>query len=117
MSTKTTVAQRLEKLEYAEALMRALAHRLRIQILEFIHKEGQTHVQKIYRTLDLEQSITSQHLAIMRKVGLLHCRKEGKFKYYSVNYDLIERAVLAVDEFVEREEKWMKSQQLSQEDL
>ena len=53
----------------------------------------------------------------MRKVGLLHCRKEGKFKYYSVNYDLIERAVLAVDEFVEREEKWMKSQQLSQEDL
>jgi DNA-binding transcriptional ArsR family regulator len=33
----------------------------------------------------LEQSVVSQHLAILRKVGVLNTKRDGKFIYYSLN--------------------------------
>ena len=49
-----------EKLHYSSELMRALAHPLRLKILEFIDTNKSINVNKIYSNLDLEQSITSQ---------------------------------------------------------
>lgn len=78
-----------EKLQVSAEVLRALAHPLRMKILEFIDRNGDTHVNKIYNTLNLEQSITSQHLRIMRNADLVSTRREGKFIYYSINYDKI----------------------------
>ncbi len=108
---KTKVVIRYDKLEYCVELMRALAHPLRLKLLEFIDLEGKTHVRKIYRTLELEQSITSQHLGVLRKAGVLKFEKEGKFKYYSINYDIVDRARKAVDNFLARESMWLESGQ------
>ncbi|MEJ0102589.1 MAG: ArsR family transcriptional regulator [Bacteroidota bacterium] len=33
----------------------------------------------------LEQSVASQHLAILRKAGFVKTNRDGKFIYYSVN--------------------------------
>jgi DNA-binding transcriptional ArsR family regulator len=35
--------------------------------------------------LRLEQSVASQHLAILRKAGFVKTDRDGKFIYYSVN--------------------------------
>jgi len=60
-----------DKLHYSSELMRALAHPLRLKILEFIDEHKTINVNKIYSSLDLEQSITSQHLKILRMSGVV----------------------------------------------
>ena len=66
--------------------MRAIAHPLRIKILNFIDARKECNVNMIYRTLRLEQSVTSQHLKILRDAGLVKSKRDGKKIYYSVNY-------------------------------
>ncbi|MDX1684345.1 MAG: metalloregulator ArsR/SmtB family transcription factor [Saprospiraceae bacterium] len=98
---RTKVTFDNEKLQYSCELMRALAHPLRLRILAFIDKHGSIHVNKIYNTLKLEQSITSQHLRILRLAGVVSAEKEGKFMVYSINYPIVEKASMAVDNYVE----------------
>lgn len=88
------------KLSVSSDILRALAHPLRIKILEFIDANGTIVVNKIYHTLNLEQSITSQHLRILRKNGLVKTHREGKFVHYSLNYTKIHNVVKAVERFV-----------------
>lgn len=88
------------KLQYSSELMRALAHPLRLQILEFIDGHGSTNVNKIYNSLSIEQSITSQHLRILRLAGVVDSQREGKFINYHINYDVIDRANKAVNNFL-----------------
>ncbi len=78
-----------EKLNTAAELLRAIAHPLRMSILAFIDDKKSINVNKIYNTLKLEQSITSQHLRILRNVELVHAEREGKFIHYSVNYEKV----------------------------
>jgi DNA-binding transcriptional ArsR family regulator len=35
--------------------------------------------------LRIEQSVASQHLAILRKADLLQTERDGKFIYYTIN--------------------------------
>ncbi|RME96964.1 MAG: transcriptional regulator [Bacteroidetes bacterium] len=93
-----------EKLETSSEVLRALAHPLRMRILAFIDKQGSINVNKIYNTLQLEQSITSQHLRILRLAGLVDTRRKGKYVVYSLNYDRLGDSINAVQRFVEEDE-------------
>lgn len=97
-STKVTFDK--DKLHYSSELMRALAHPLRLKILEFIDDNESINVNKIYSSLDIEQSITSQHLKILRLSGVVHVEITGKYHVYNINYDVIKRASFAVNKFV-----------------
>ncbi len=97
---RTKVTFNNEKLHVSSELMRALAHPLRLKILEFIDAHGTINVNKIYKTLQIEQSITSQHLKILKIAGVVHGEKEGKFMRYNINYDIVHRAVKAVNNFL-----------------
>lgn len=79
------------KLEQSAEVLRALAHPLRLKILAFIDKNTKINVNKIYNTLKLEQSITSQHLRILRNVDLVKTKRDGKFIFYSINYEKVKR--------------------------
>lgn len=92
-------------LDTASALLRAIAHPLRLTILGFIDEKKVINVNKIYNTLKLEQSITSQHLRILRNADLVETKREGKFIYYSLNYDKIEQVNSAILEFTEKLEQ------------
>ncbi|MDQ3018202.1 MAG: metalloregulator ArsR/SmtB family transcription factor, partial [Bacteroidota bacterium] len=67
--TKVTFQQ--EKLQVSTELMRALAHPLRLKILEFLDQNKNIQVNQIYNTLKIEQSIASQHLRILKNAGVL----------------------------------------------
>jgi ArsR family transcriptional regulator len=89
-----------EKLQYSSELMRALAHPLRLKILEYIDEKGEINVNKIYNKLSIEQSITSQHLKTLRMAGVVDADKNGKYVNYTINYDVIEKADFAVRKFL-----------------
>ncbi len=97
---KTKVIFDVEKLEYSVELARALAHPLRMKILQFIDQKGEINVNKIYNALKLEQSITSQHLSILRSADVVRASREGKLVVYTVNYPIVERAINAVNHFL-----------------
>ena len=89
-----------EQLQVSSEVLRALAHPLRMKILAFIDKNEMINVNKIYNTLKLEQSITSQHLKILRLAGIVDTHREGKFIHYSINYSKVKSVLTAVDTFL-----------------
>lgn len=99
---KTKVTFNNERLQVSSDILRALAHPLRLKILEFIDRNATINVNKIYNTLNLEQSITSQHLRIMRHAGILNAEKDGKFVYYTIDYEIIARAEVAINNFLKK---------------
>lgn len=84
----------------ASLVLRALNHKLRQQILSLIETEKKITVTEIYVRLRLEQSVASQHLAIMRKAGVVTTQREGKYIYYLVNYKRIDELNQCVQDMV-----------------
>ena len=97
---KAEVSIDREKLADSSETLRALAHPLRMKILEFIDQNDEINVNKIYNTLKLEQSITSQHLRILRIAGLVNTSRDGKFILYSINYEKMTSTTAAIDKFL-----------------
>ena len=67
---------------------RALAHPVRIRILEVL-RTGERSVQELQQVLDLEQSIVSQQLAILRGKNIVTPRKLGTTVRYALSDPLI----------------------------
>jgi predicted transcriptional regulator len=67
-----------------ELLLRAYQHTRRQAILNHLESNGKSHVDTIWRSLGLEQSVVSQDLADLRKVGLVGYEQNGKFHGYVV---------------------------------
>lgn len=76
-------------LKKASFVFRAIKHKLRLKILSLIHENGRMNVSSIYKKLGLEQSVTSQHLGILRKAGIVVTERDGKQRFYSVNYQKV----------------------------
>ncbi|MES2645719.1 MAG: metalloregulator ArsR/SmtB family transcription factor [Bacteroidota bacterium] len=72
-------------LKKADLIIRALNHKLRLQIIRLLHDKDELTVTEIYVKLRLEQSVASQHLAILRRAGIVKTRRDGKFIYYSIS--------------------------------
>lgn len=70
-------------------LFRTLGHPSRVRLLELL-SEGERTVGEIQEALELDSSSTSQHLAALRRLGLLESRKTGT----SVHYRLKDRRTL-----------------------
>lgn len=73
------------RLKKAALTLRALYHPLRKHILGMIEANKKMPVNQIYKKLKIEQSVASQHLAIMRRAGVVSTVRDGKFIYYSIN--------------------------------
>lgn len=77
------------KIKKAALVLRALNHKLRQLILQTIDEHKRITVTEIYVKLRLEQSVASQHLAILRKAEIVSTVREGKFIFYTINEDRI----------------------------
>jgi DNA-binding transcriptional ArsR family regulator len=87
-------------LKKAAMVLRALNHKLRQQLLKLIEDEKRITVTEIYVRLRLEQSVASQHLAILRKAGIVNTERDGKFIFYTVNHKRLDEISHFVKELV-----------------
>jgi ArsR family transcriptional regulator len=62
-------------------LFRVLGHPARTRILELL-RDGEQSVGALQAGLDLDSGGTSQHLAALRRIGLVVSRREGTSVYY-----------------------------------
>lgn len=78
------------QLDYAELrkavlVLRAVNHKLRQRIIDLLEENGSLPVTDIYVNLRLEQSVASQHLAILRRAGVVITDRQGKYIYYALD--------------------------------
>lgn len=73
------------ELRKAALVLRAVNHKLRQKMLNLLEEHKSMTVTEIYVKLRLEQSVASQHLAILRNAGVVTTDRNGKFIFYSLN--------------------------------
>ncbi|MFY7652869.1 MAG: ArsR/SmtB family transcription factor [Chitinophagaceae bacterium] len=83
---ETTVKVDYLQTKKAALILRAVNHKLRQQMIKMLHEAKQLTVTEVYVKLRIEQSVASQHLAILRRSGIVITKRDGKFIHYSVNY-------------------------------
>lgn len=98
---KTALHIEEDNLKKAALRLRAINNKLRVTIIQLIHKNGSLMVQDIYRRLKIEQSVASQHLAILRNAQLVITKREGKCIFYSVNYQGLDFIQKTAQKFLE----------------
>ncbi len=76
-------------------LFKALMHPARLQILDLL-RDGEQCVCHMEAYLGYRQAYLSQHLAVLREIGLIKDRREGWNVYYRVAepgvYEIVDRA-------------------------
>jgi DNA-binding transcriptional ArsR family regulator len=82
----------------AALVLRALNHKLRQQMIQTLDAQGKMTVTEIYVQLRLEQSVASQHLAILRRAGIVRTDREGKFVYYRINPERVDTINACVEQ-------------------
>ncbi len=91
------------QLDYAELrkavlVLRAVNHKLRQSMIDLLEENERMTVTDIYIKLRLEQSVASQHLAILRRAGVVATERQGKFIYYSLDAGRLSQISRLVEE-------------------
>lgn len=91
------------QLDYAELrkavlVLRAINHKLRQRIIDLLEENEKMTVTDIYIKLRLEQSVASQHLAILRKAGVVSTERQGKFIFYGLDKDRLSQISKLVED-------------------
>ena len=76
----------INRMEPLVDLYKALAHPTRLRILALL-REGELCVCQITAVIGLAGSTLSEHLAELRRAGLLAERKDGRWVYYTLSPD------------------------------
>ena len=86
------------ELRKAVLVLRAINHKLRQRIVDLLEENEKMTVTDIYIKLRLEQSVASQHLAILRRASVVDTERQGKFIYYSLDKERLSQISTLVEE-------------------
>jgi DNA-binding transcriptional ArsR family regulator len=87
----------IDKLEIAASMLRAMAHPMRIAIVELLTNSKRLTVTEIYERLKIEQASASHHLNILKSKGLLDSKREGKMIFYSLKHNRLTEIIECLD--------------------
>ncbi|HNW76427.1 MAG TPA: metalloregulator ArsR/SmtB family transcription factor [Bacteroidales bacterium] len=87
----------LEKLEIAASMLRAMAHPMRIAVVDLLTVNKRLTVTEIYERLGIEQASASHHLNILKNKGLLESKREGKMIFYSLKHNRLTEIIECLD--------------------
>ncbi len=86
-----------KKLEQLASRLKAIAHPVRIAIIEMLSNDSRLSVTEIYQLLDIEQAAASHHLNIMKNKGILESKREGKKIFYSLQKESLSEIIQCVN--------------------
>ncbi len=73
------------RLRKAALSIAALNHPIRKQIIKLLQEGARITVTEIFKKIKTEQSVASQHLAILRRADILNTQRNGKYIFYYIN--------------------------------
>ena len=86
----------MEKFEQMSEMLKAMAHPARLKIIAGLLKND-CNVSQIQLALRLPQSTISQHLKVLRNVGIIKGRREGTKVCYKVIVKWVEVIIRIID--------------------
>ena len=98
MIKKTTLD--IQKLELAASKLRAMAHPMRIAIIDLLTENKKLTVTEIYERLNIEQASASHHLNILKTKGLLESKRDGKMIFYSLKTNVLANVIDCINQCV-----------------
>ena len=90
---------RAEVLKLQAELCKSLSDAKRLQIIQEL-RAGERTVGELADIMSLKQSNTSQHLGVLRRIGIVMPRREGNVVYYSLADSKIAQACDLVHEVI-----------------
>ncbi|MFC2002066.1 ArsR/SmtB family transcription factor [Chloroflexota bacterium] len=81
MSDKLNDDRQIEVFQLQAELCKSLSDYKRLRIIHELRR-GEKSVNELAEVLELKQSNTSQHLAVLRKTGIIVPRRQGSTVYY-----------------------------------
>ncbi|MEI6888605.1 MAG: ArsR/SmtB family transcription factor [Bacteroidales bacterium] len=91
----------LQKLETAASKLRAMAHPMRIAIIDLLTDNKKLTVTEIYENLNIEQASASHHLNILKNKGILESKRDGKTIHYSLKVTTLAQVIDCINQCVE----------------
>ncbi len=86
------------KLEKAARILKAVAHPLRLRVVDLLRLEGPMTVGEINeRCPETSQPLLSHHLGQMRTLGVLNTEREGKHIRYSLGIENLTQLIDCID--------------------
>lgn len=85
----------MNTIDLAEVL-KALSVPSRLKIVELLRTHAYC-VRALTMRLDISQPAVSQHLAVLKRAGLVDADREGTMVHYRVNQDRFEQVMKALD--------------------
>jgi DNA-binding transcriptional ArsR family regulator len=84
-----------EKLEKKAETLKAMAHPVRLQIINTL-MNGELSVGNLVKRLGTKQSLTSQQLSNLKLHGILKARRNGNVVYYSIENKGIKNIIISL---------------------
>lgn len=75
-------------LENSTETLRAIAHPIRLAIIDLLFTNGEMNVTDIYTKLQIEQAIASHHLRILKNKEVVQVKRDGKNSLYNLRSDI-----------------------------
>ncbi len=76
-----------EQLEKASSVLKAIAHPMRIAIINQLEDGKKLSVTEIHELLEIDQSTASHHLGILKDKGVLNSKRDGKNTFYYLKHE------------------------------
>jgi ArsR family transcriptional regulator len=90
-TTKAAVKRDAEIFERQARICKAFAHPGRLQILDLLG-QGERGVSELQEALSISKTSISQHMAVLKSVGVLSTRREGKQIFCSLAMPEVKQA-------------------------
>jgi len=103
----------MTKIEELAAMMKACGHPLRLKILCAIEMGEETCVSELWSCLEQSQPVVSQHLAVLKRRGIVSSQVKGNKRVYRISdpfiRSLVKTMLDSVDEIKEKIESIQRS--------
>ncbi|MDD6324840.1 MAG: metalloregulator ArsR/SmtB family transcription factor [Lachnospiraceae bacterium] len=89
----------------AALLFRAMGDDVRLQIVQLIRESGELCAADLLKSVSIVQSTLSHHMKILCESGVVACRRQGKWSYYSIDAQKLEQAAAYLEMMAEAVKK------------
>ena len=78
------MAIKFEEAEIRAKIMKAMAHPVRLMVIEFLKKRARSF-SEIFNLFQLDKSTVSKHLLVLKEAGIVSSRKYGSDMIYKLD--------------------------------
>ncbi|NPV28334.1 MAG: helix-turn-helix transcriptional regulator [Firmicutes bacterium] len=86
-------------------VIRALAHPIRLQIIDLLSPDEERCVCELVEALGCDQPTVSKHLGVLKSAGLVTARKEGTKTFYRIRTPCVKEFLGCIDRVLKEDLK------------